>query len=168
MASRPLGKHISPECDGSGNMICVFSDSPDCFGEFLGVKIDVRHGMLILTPSNQNFHVSWAVTVQNGSFCICEGHLGQNCPGHLIVYTFWTRPPRIFGPNMYVSRSTILTSGLKILEQVIRKWEIGSYLLVFHPVVYGFLNAILTCVTTKRWHRKRPNPTQVGKIRFWS
>ena len=50
-----------------------------------------------------------------------------------------TACPRIFGPNMYVSRNTILTSGLKILEQVIRKWEIGIYPLVIHPVTYGLL-----------------------------
>ena len=88
MVSRPLGQHISPECDGSGYMICMFSYPLGCLREFLGVKIDVSHGMLILTPLDRNFYVSWAVTVQNGSFRICETRLGQNCPGLLIVYTF--------------------------------------------------------------------------------
>ena len=168
MVLQPLGKHISPECDGSGYMMCMFSDSLDCLGEFLGVEIDVSHGMLILTPSNPKFYVSWAVTVQNGLFRICESHLGRNCLRHLIVYTFWTRLPQNSGPNMCESKNIILTRKLKISEQVIRKWEIGTYLLVFHPVVYGGFKVFLTCVTTKSWHRKRPNPTQVGKIRFWS
>ena len=55
MVLRPFGEHISPECDGSGNMMCVFSESLDRLGEFLGVKINVGHGMLILTSSNHFF-----------------------------------------------------------------------------------------------------------------
>ena len=168
MVLRHFGEHLSPGCDGSGYMICVFSDSLDCLGEFLGVKIDVSHGMLILTPLDRNFYVSWAVPVQNGSFRICETRLGQNCPGLLIVYTFWTRLPRNSGPNMCVNKDMILTRNLKFSEQVIRKWEIETYLLGFNPAVYGVVQVFLTCVTTKSWHRKRTNPTQVGKIRFWS
>ena len=38
-----------------------------------------------------------------------------------------------------MSTTMILTRELKISESVIRKWEIGIYPLVIHPVTYGLL-----------------------------
>ena len=50
---------------------------------------------------------------------------------------------------MCVNKDMILIRNLKISEQVIRKWEIGTYLLGSHPAVYGVVKVFLTCVTTK-------------------
>ena len=36
-----------------------------------------------------------------------------------------------------VGKNIVLTPKLKISEPVFRKWEIKTYLLVFHPVIYG-------------------------------
>jgi len=120
------------ECDGSGNMLWVFSDSVDRLKWVLGLKIDIGHEISILTPSNHCFRVSWAVTVQNGSFWMHGALLGKNGPGCPIVYMVWTRLPRNPGPNMCVSTYLILTRKLKISESVIRKLKIGTYRLVIH------------------------------------
>ena len=53
-----FGEHIYSECDGSGYIISVFPDSQDHLRGVLGIKIDVGHGISILIPSNQFFHVS--------------------------------------------------------------------------------------------------------------
>ena len=81
MLLRSVEDRISPEYDGSGFKICVFSDSLDLLRVYFGVKIDIGQGISILTPSNYFFLESRAVTVQNGSFRICEARVGQNGPG---------------------------------------------------------------------------------------
>ena len=42
MVLQSFEEHISPECDGSGYKICVFSDSLDLIRGYLGVKIRCR------------------------------------------------------------------------------------------------------------------------------
>ena len=46
---------------------------------------------------------------------------------------------KITPESMCVSTTMILTRKLKISESVTRKWEIGTYPLVIHPVAYGLL-----------------------------
>ena len=99
---------------------------------------------------------------------IPTGSKRSNGPGCPIVYMVWTRLPRNPDPNMCVRTTMILTRKFKNLESVIRKWKIGTYRLVIHPVTYGLIRFILVCVVVKNWHRKRPNPSQIGKIRFMS
>ena len=55
MMLRPFEEHIFPEYGGSGNMMRVASDSLSLKRGFLGVKIDIDHGISISTPSNQFF-----------------------------------------------------------------------------------------------------------------
>ena len=155
MVSHPFEEHISPECDGSGYILCVVSDSLDLLRVDLGVKMwyidfdnfnfffmypepsryrtlhstsvkpewikieqiypyfihfgpkysnilsndsllssesksGIGHGILILILLNYFFHVYRSVTVQNGSFRICEARVGQNWPGLPLLYTLRT------------------------------------------------------------------------------
>ena len=49
MVSQPVRTHIVLECDGSGNMLCVFPDAADRLKWFWEVKIDTGHEISILT-----------------------------------------------------------------------------------------------------------------------
>ena len=56
MVSRPFGEHISisSEYDGSGYMMCVFSESLDLLRGYLGIKIDIDHGISVKTKKREN------------------------------------------------------------------------------------------------------------------
>ena len=62
--------------------------------------------------------------------------MGQNAPGCPIVYTIVCFEQDYPGIHVY-EYNYDLTRELKISESVIWKWEIGTYLLVLHPVTYG-------------------------------
>ena len=75
--------------------------------------------------------------------------------------------------SMCMSTSMILTRKLKISESVIRKWKIGIYRLVIHPVTYGLLNVSLDLCNlqkltseTSEFNPNRQNMIRVIKWEF--
>ena len=136
MVSRPIQKYIVLENDGSGNMLCVFSDSVD------RLKWVLR---------GQNWHRSRDInfdTLKSFFSCIPSRH----GPERFILNVWIPRGPKLSRvshslytlnkttpESMCMSTTMILTRKLKISESVIRKWEIGIYPLVIYPVTYGLL-----------------------------
>ena len=136
MVSQLIQTHIFPECDGSGNMLCVFSDSVDLLKWVLG---------------GQNWHRSRDInfdTLKLKFSCF----LSRHGPDRIILnvwipcgpkrsrvshslYTLNKTPPE----SMCVSAAMILTRKLNISESVIRKWEIGICPLVSRLVAFGLL-----------------------------
>ena len=133
MVSQPIQTHIVLENDGSGNMLCVFSDSVDRLKWVLGC---------------QNWHRSRDInfdTLKSFFSCFLSHHgperfvLNELSPpgskrsrlSHSLYILNKTTPK-----SMCVSTTMTLTRKWKISESVIRKWETGTYRLVFHPVTY--------------------------------
>ena len=136
MVSHPIRTHIILACDGSGYMLCVFSDSVDRLKWVLG---------------GQNWHRSRDInfdTLKSIVSCIPSRHGPER-----FILNVWIPPGpkrsrvshslyilnRDTPESMCVSTTMILTRKLKISESVIRKWEIRTFLSVIHPVTYGML-----------------------------
>ena len=134
--SHPIRTHIVLECDGSGNMLFVFSDSVD---------------RLKWVFRGQNWHRSRDINIDTlESFFSCFP--SRHGPERFILnvwipcrskrsrvsYSLYTLN-KTTPESMCMSTTMILTRKLKISELVIRKWEIGIYPLVLHPVTYGLL-----------------------------
>ena len=139
MVSQPIRTHIVLECDGSGNMLFVFSDSVD---------------RLKWVFRGQNWHRSRDINVDTlKSFFSCFP--SRHGPERFILNVWIPRgskPSRVSHSlytlnkttpeSMCMNTTMILTRKLEISELVIRKWEIGIYPLVIHPVTYGLIKVL--------------------------
>ena len=67
MVSQPIQTHIFLEFDGSGNMLCVFSGSVDRLEWVSGGQNWHRSRDINFDDLKSIFHVSRAITVQNGT-----------------------------------------------------------------------------------------------------
>ena len=136
MVSQPIRTHKILECDSSGYMLCVFSDSVDRLKWVLG---------------GQNWHRSRDInfdTLKSIVSCIPSRHGPER-----FILNVWIPPGpkrsrvshslyilnRDTPESMCVTTTMILTRKLKISESVIRKWEIRTFLSVILPVTYGML-----------------------------
>ena len=138
MVSHPIQTHIFLEFDGSGNMLCVFSDSVDRLEWVLG---------------GQNWHRSQDIncdTLKSIISCFPSRHGPERFILNVSIPcgTKWSRVShslytlnKTTPESMCVSTSTTMVSTrkLKISESTDRKWETGTYPLVIHPVTYGLL-----------------------------
>ena len=136
MVSQSIRTHIVLECDGSGNMLCVFSGPVDRLKWVLG---------------GQNWHRSRDInfdTLKSIFSCFPSRHGPERFILNVWIpcgpkrsrvshslYTLNKTTPE----SICMSTTMILTRKLKISESVIRKWETGIYPLVLHPVTYGLL-----------------------------
>ena len=136
MVSRPIQTHIVLACDGSGNILCVFSDSVDRLKWVLGgqnwhssrdINFDTLRSFFLCFPSRHS--PEWFIL----NVWIPPGAKRSRVSHGL--YTLNKTTPE----SMCVSTTMILTRNLKISESVILKWEIGTYPPVIHPVTYGLL-----------------------------
>ena len=136
MVSQPIQTHIFLEFDGSGNMLCVFSDSVDRLKWVLGgqnwhrsrdINFDTLKSIISCFPSRHGPERSILnVSIPCGPKRSRVSHS---------LYTLNKTTPE----SMCMSTTMILTRKLKISESVIRKWEIGICPLVTHLVTFGLL-----------------------------
>ena len=138
----------------------------------MGVKTDIDHGISTLKPSNQFCTLSESSWYRTFHSKCAKSTWVKWSRSFYSLYSLnkTTDYPRI-PVKICVSKNMILNQKLTISGPVIREWEIGTYLLAFHPAVYSYLVGphpirfyfFLTCVTTKNCYpgyRKRPNLTQ--------
>ena len=134
--SESIRTQIVLECDGSGNMLCVFSDSVDRLKWVLGgqnwhrsrdIKFDTPKSFFSCFPSRHGPEPF-----------ILNAWIPCGPKRSRVSHSFYILN-RATPESMCVSTTMILTRKLKISESVIRKWEIGIHPLVIHPVTYGLL-----------------------------
>ena len=135
------------------------------------VKIGIGHGISILTITNQFFHVSRAVTIQNGWFRICEARVGQNRPGLHLLYTFWTR---------YIGRPCQITRDVPQNDSKMGSYQKMTLKWVTYPIVHvqterfmyiystlHTLNLSIRIPMSDYSYSVSQNPVNITEYRFW-